>query len=284
MIPDSKSIVTRRDKCRYKDYKDCVKVWLIFRKEFTGLTLCPVPTYNVGSRGGPVSGLSTPALFPGGGVKIIRTVPAILTDNPEALATMVRQTEAFTGYAQFDIMDGQFVPSKSVTGEHIARLTMKLKWEAHLMVLRPEAYLEGFQRAGALKVVFHYEATPAPQEVITLVRSRGMKVGLAVNPETPLDAILPLADKVDSVLFLSVHPGFYGSRFLPEVLDKIAEFRTARPGIELGIDGGIKESNIAQVARSGVDVIYVGSAIYLQPRPAASFRRLQALAEANAPG
>jgi ribulose-phosphate 3-epimerase len=215
--------------------------------------------------------------------KIIQTVPAILTDDPKALETMVRQTETFTSYAQFDIMDGQFVPSRSVTCEHIARLKTKLNWEAHLMVLHPETYLEDFQRAGAQKIVFHYEATSSPREIISLVKNLGMRVGLAVNPETTIAVITPLINDVDSVLFLSVNPGFYGSSFIPEVLDKIVAFRSAQPNLEIGIDGGIKEGNIAQIARSGVDVIYVGSAIFLQPQPGESYRHLLALAEANAP-
>ena len=215
--------------------------------------------------------------------KTIRAVPAILTDDLKALETMVRQTETFTSYAQFDIMDGRFVPSRSITSEHIARLSMKLNWEAHLMVLNPEKYLGDFQRAGARKIVFHYEATASPQEVISLIRNLGMRAGLAVNPETAVATILPLASEVDSVLFLSVNPGFYGSQFIPEVLDKIAEFRQAQPNLEIGIDGGIKEGNIARIAQSGVDVIYIGSAIFLNPEPAESFRHLQALAAANTP-
>ena len=146
--------------------------------------------------------------------KSIRIVPAILTDDPKTLETMVRQTETFTDFAQFDIMDGKFVPSRSITSEHIARLTMKLNWEAHLMVLHPEDCLEDFRRAGAQKIVFHYEATSSPHEVISLVKNLGMKVGLAVNPETPVSAITPLVNEVDSVLFLSVNPGFYGSKFM----------------------------------------------------------------------
>ena len=208
-----------------------------------------------------------------------QVVPAILTDNPKALEAMVRQAETFTDWVQFDIMDDQFVPSRSINYEHLAGLPMKLGWEAHLMVQHPEDYLEGFRQAGAQKIVFHYEATPAPREVISLARGLGMKVGLAVNPETPVSAIIPLASEVDSVLFLSVHPGFYGSKFIPEVLDKLVEFRSAQPGVAIGIDGGIKESNITQVAQSGVDVIYVGSAISLQSHPGESFRRLLALAE-----
>jgi len=208
-----------------------------------------------------------------------RVVPAILTDDPKALETMVRQAETFTSWVQFDIMDGKFVPSRSITYEHLAGLPMMLSWEVHLMVLRPEDYLEGFHRAGAKKVVFHYESTPSPLEVISLVRNLGLEVGLAVNPETPVSAILPLAGEVSSVLFLSVNPGFYGSKFIPAVLDKMAEFRSAQPGVEIGIDGGIKESNIVQVAQGGVNVIYVGSAIFLQPQPGESFRRLQTLVQ-----
>lgn len=192
---------------------------------------------------------------------------------------MLHQTERFTDYVQVDIMDGQFVPSSSITWEHLAVLSPKLKWEAHLMVLKPEEYLAGFRKAGAQKLIFHFEATTSPTEVISQARKLGLKVGLAVNPETEIPAFLPLADKVDSVLFLTVHPGFYGAKFLPEVMDKVTAFRKVRPQAEIGIDGGIKESNIANVSRSGVNVIYVGSAIFRQPDPAQAYRQLQTLAQ-----
>ena len=209
----------------------------------------------------------------------VKVVPAILTDDPKALETMVRQAERFTNYMQFDIMDGQFVPSRSITCEHLAALPTKLSWEAHLMVENPGDYLDGFQRAGAQKVVFHYEATSSPERVISLARNLSLGIGLAANPETPVSIIQTLASKVDSILFLTVEPGFYGSRFIPEVLNKVAELHSIQPDIEIGIDGGVKEGNIAQIARAGVDVIYVGSAIFLQPQPAESFSRLLVLAQ-----
>jgi len=215
--------------------------------------------------------------------KKIQTVPAILTEDPRALENMVRQTETFTSYAQFDIMDGQFVPSLSVSCEQIAGLKTSLTWEAHLMVLHPENCLEEFKQAGAQKIIFHYEATPSPDQIIRQIKNLGMEAGLAINPETPIDAITPLLSELDSVLFLSVNPGFYGAKFIPGVLDKIVAFRKAHPKIEIGIDGGIKEGNIADIARTGVNVICVGSAIFQQPEPGESYRRLTALAEANAP-
>jgi len=209
--------------------------------------------------------------------KTSKVVPAILTDDPEALELMVRQSEGFTDYVQFDIMDGRFVPSKSITHEHLASLPMKLRWEAHLMAEEPENYLEDFQRAGAAGIVFHYEATSSPLDVISQVRTLGLQVGLAINPETPVTLISSLVNEVDRILLLTVNPGFYGSPFLPDVLDKIPEIRRIRPQIEIGIDGGIKESNIAEVAQRGVDSICVGSAIFLQPQPGESFRHLKAL-------
>ncbi len=208
----------------------------------------------------------------------VRVVPAILTEDPEELRTMIRLAETFTDYVQVDVMDGRFVPSRSISWEDMEKLATGLSWEVHLMVQRPEEYLAGFRRAGARRAIFHFEASDAPREVIQAVKASGMEAGLAVNPETAVSSLVPLVNDLDSVLFLSVNPGFYGSKFIPEVVDKVAELHRKRPDMEIGIDGGIKESNIAGVAGSGASVIYVGSAVFLQPEPGESYRRLLALA------
>ncbi|MEJ2047584.1 MAG: ribulose-phosphate 3-epimerase, partial [Dehalococcoidia bacterium] len=189
-----------------------------------------------------------------------------------------RQAEAFCDYVQFDIMDGRFVPSQSIKCEHIAALNTTLSWEAHLMVEKPEDYAADFMKAGARRITFHHEASPHPEKVIKLIKDLGLEAGLALNPETPVATVLPLVSEVASVLLLTVHPGFYGSPFIPEVLQKVAELRRVYPEIEIGVDGGIKEANIAQVARAGVDAICVGSAVFLKPQPAESYRHLSTLA------
>ena len=211
--------------------------------------------------------------------RVSKVIPAILTDEPSVLERFVCQAETFSDYLQVDIMDGLFVPSHSIKCEHLAALDTKLGWEVHLMVEDPESYVKGCQEAGASRIIFHYEANSLPEKIINLVKTLGLEVGLAVNPETPVSVVFPLAGDVDNILLLTVHPGFYGSPFLPEVMEKVLELRRAYPELEIGVDGGIKESNITQVAQAGVDAIYVGSAIFRQSQPAESYRRLCVLAE-----
>lgn len=211
---------------------------------------------------------------------INRIVPAVLTESPAALVSMLKQAVVFTDWVQIDVMDGVFVPSKSITARDIGAATVKTQWEAHLMVCNPEKYLEEFRFAGAKRIVVHYEAVKTTAaDVIESITSLGMQAGLAVNPETQISELEPdLVKRLDSVLFLSVHPGFYGAKFIPEVLDKITLFRRLYPEIIIGIDGGIKSSNINEVSCCGVNEICVGSAVFSQPDPAASFSELTRLA------
>lgn len=193
---------------------------------------------------------------------------------------MLRQAESFTSWAQLDVMDGAFVPSRSITAADIAHARPRLQWEVHLMVRDPAKYFDSFKKAGAQKVVFHYEAAASNiEETVRRARAHGLRVGLAVNPETPISTIQPLLGMVDGVLFLSVNPGFYGAPFIPEVLDKVKELRRFSPLMEIGIDGGIKESNVGLVAKAGADFICVGSAVFRHPDPGESFRHLQSLAD-----
>jgi ribulose-phosphate 3-epimerase len=209
----------------------------------------------------------------------IKIIPAILTDSAAELEKMLRLCETFTRYVQIDIMDGQFVPSRSIGWQDIVRVKPSLEWEAHLMVAQPQNELAHYKQAGAFRAIVHYEIASEPEKVIAAGKRLGLQIGLAVTPETPVSKILPLSDQLDSLLFMSVHPGYYGAKYLPEVVDKVREFRAARPDLEIAMDGGIKEANILDVARAGVNGICVGSGIFLQPDPAASFGRLQALVD-----
>ncbi len=210
-----------------------------------------------------------------------RIVPAVLTENPTALVTMLEEAAKFTDWVQIDIMDGVFVPSKSISIKDITKANIKIGWEAHLMVENPEIYVEEFCLAGVKRIVVHFEAVKErAADIIDTIKSMGVGAGLAVNPETPVSALKPeLVKRLDSVLFLAVNPGFYGAKFIPEVLEKICSFRGLYPEMLIGIDGGIKSTNVAAAAGCGVNEICVGSAVFSQPDPRLSYKELNRLAE-----
>ncbi len=207
-------------------------------------------------------------------------VPSILTEDTSALESMFRIVEGFADYVQVDFMDGIFVPSRSVSPSDVAGTRPRIPWEAHLMVERPQEWLKATARAGAAKVIVHIESSADFFELSRRARRLGLRVGLALNPETPVaDALSFLDDGVaESLLFLSVIPGFYGRPFIPIVLDKIVDIRRSDPDVSLGIDGGISEENLSAIALSGVDVAYVGSGILLAPDPPEAFRTFRDLA------
>jgi len=195
---------------------------------------------------------------------------------------MVALANGFAPFVQVDIMDGVFVPTVSVRAEDLHREDVRFAWEAHLMVAHPLPHLESFRRAGASRIIFHVEADDEASLVILQARSLGLGVGVAVNPPTPVGAIESLLPAVDSVLLMTVYPGYYGAAFVPEVMEKVSRVRSLRPDIEIGVDGGIKEGNLPDVVAYGVDTVCVGSAVFGQSDPAASFVRLSELARISA--
>ncbi|MDV2989435.1 MAG: ribulose-phosphate 3-epimerase [Dehalogenimonas sp.] len=210
----------------------------------------------------------------------IRIVPAILTDDSVALKTMAYMIKDVADWVQVDIMDGEFVPSHSINWQEVKATQMPFEWEAHLMVMEPGDFISGFKSAGAQRIIFHFEATHDPTGVITAAREQGVGIGMAINPETTVTQVAGLLPLLDSVLLLSVHPGFYGAEYIPEVLDKVGQLRTLVPDISISIDGGIKEDNILEVAASGVNDICVGSGIFRADDPAAAYLKFQGILDA----
>jgi ribulose-phosphate 3-epimerase len=213
--------------------------------------------------------------------RTVRVVPAILTDDTVELTRLVSLANRFASFVQVDIMDGVFVPTRSIEAADLRVQDIRFEWEAHLMVADPVPYLEPFRDAGARRVVFHFESHATPDLVIAAARALGLGVGLAINPPTPVAEIAAILPMVDSVLLMTVYPGYYGAPFVPEVMTKVAEVRSLRAGIEIGVDGGIKENNLVEVARRGVDTLCVGSAVFSSSDPEASYTRLVALAQGS---
>ena len=167
-----------------------------------------------------------------------------------------------------DVMDGHFVDNLTmgpVVVESV-RARSTLPFHAHLMISRPLAYAERFAEAGSDIIVFHVEADDDPRSVIAEVERAGKRPGIALNPETPADAVLPLLDEVDLLLVMTVHPGWGGQAFIDEVLPKLRSLREEidRRGLELpiGVDGGVNRDTIGRAHAAGGTVLVTGSALY----------------------
>ena len=200
-------------------------------------------------------------------------IPALLSDKKEEFIKMIELCSDFTDYVQIDVMDGNFVPSKSMAIKDFKGLKLPLRSEAHLMVNDPLLWVETFKKLGTEKVIFHFEINTDYEKIISKIQKAGLKVGIAVNPSTGIDELEFLVDKIDTFLFMSVNPGFYGAKFIPDVLDKIKEFKNKHPQKIVGIDGGIKTDNLIAVRDSGVNYICVGSAIMKDVNPKQAYKR-----------
>ena len=209
----------------------------------------------------------------------MKIVPAILTDNRQDLKRMLAQAETFADFVQIDFMDGDFVPSKSIIPKDLVEIKMRIGWEAHLMVKDPIHHLSSLNKEGLERVIFHWESDPHPKSIVAGIRNLGLTVGLAINPETEFSQFEDFVPHIDSVLFLSVHPGFYGSPFLEEVLEKIRKFRSRFPSVVIGIDGGVALDNIRRLKLLKMDYACVGSRIFRHDDPRKSYEEFVKAAE-----
>jgi len=210
----------------------------------------------------------------------MKIVPTILTDNFTELKEMIREVESFCDYVQIDIMDGKFTPSESIKLSDLSKLKTPLDMELHLMVKNPLKILDDFRIIKNIRrMIFHCEADDSLEKVIKEMRSFGLEVGLALNPETKVEKIIDLLDFVDSVLILSVNPGFYGSKFIPQALRKTKQIRKIKSDVEIGLDGGIKLNNISKILRYPLDYLCIGSAILKEKYPRKAFLEFKKLSK-----
>lgn len=167
-----------------------------------------------------------------------------------------------------DVMDGHFVPNISLGPVVVeaVRPASTLPYHAHLMISQPLRYVDDFAQAGSDIVVFHIEADDDPGEVIEAIRAAGRAPGIAINPETPAEAVHPYLDRVELLLIMTVHPGFGGQAFKHNVMPKLRALRheIERHGLRLpiGVDGGVNADTIGEAHAAGGDVLVVGSALY----------------------
>jgi ribulose-phosphate 3-epimerase len=174
-------------------------------------------------------------------------------------------------------MDGHFVPNLSMGPDIVAmaRRTVKIPLSVHLMVTRPDFFAEPFLKAGADLLLFQIEARCEPAPGLEFIRNFGRRAGIVLNPETPIEAIDGVLDRVDEVLFMTVHPGFGGQAFIPTVLPKIANLRARRPDLDISVDGGITVETAKACAKAGVNVFIAGTSLYRAADMAAETARMR---------
>ena len=193
--------------------------------------------------------------------------PSILSADLARLGDDVRAVlDAGADVIHFDVMDNHYVPNLTFGPAVLTALRkfgISAPVDVHLMVSPVDALIEGFAKAGAASITFHPEASLHVDRSLALIRSFGIKSGLALNPATSLSWLDYLWDKLDMVCLMSVNPGFGGQQFIPAVLDKIKELRRIAPeDFIIEVDGGVKVSNIREIAGAGVNMFVAGSAIF----------------------
>lgn len=195
--------------------------------------------------------------------------PSILSADFCELGKQIEEIEkAGAQYLHVDVMDGIFVPSISFGMPIVScvRPRTGMFMDVHMMVTKPERYVEEFIRCGADGVTIHEEACDCVEETLLRIRKLGAKAGLAVNPETPAEKLYPYLDKLDMALIMTVHPGFGGQKYIAECTDKIRTLRQTITDrgldVKLQIDGGVNLDNLTMNLEAGADVIVAGSAVF----------------------
>jgi len=215
----------------------------------------------------------------------IELAPSILACNFSRLGEEVRAVEqGGADVIHVDVMDGRFVPNISIgipVVEALRKAT-RLPLDVHLMIDRPEQYVEEFVRAGANRVLVHEEATPHLDRALALIRESGAEAGAAINPATPVAMLTEVLDKLDTVLVMSVNPGFGGQKFIPGAFEKIRQLNQWRAryndAFRIEVDGGVDAENVAELAQAGANTFVAGTSVFHTPDPAAAARQLRKLA------
>lgn len=212
----------------------------------------------------------------------IEIAPSILASDFSRLSDEIRKVEeGGVDVLHVDVMDGHFVPNITIGIPVVEclRKATRLPLDVHLMIENPEEYIGEFVQAGANRVLVHQEATVHLDRALAMVREHGAEAGAVINPATPVVMLSEVLDKLDTVLVMSVNPGFGGQKFIPSALGKIrqlAEWRARyNASFRIEVDGGVDDENVGELAKAGANTFVAGTSIFHTPDPAAAARELR---------
>lgn len=173
-------------------------------------------------------------------------------------------------YLHLDVMDGHFVPNLTFGAPVLKSLRKNTRgiFDVHLMVTNPEQWIDDMANSGANIFTFHIEVGNSGVDIdktIELVKSKGMSVGLAIKPGTPVESVYPFVDKVDQILVMTVEPGFGGQSFMEDMLPKVSNLRERYPSLNIQVDGGLSLQTIEKAATAGANVIVAGTSVFQNP-------------------
>jgi ribulose-phosphate 3-epimerase len=195
----------------------------------------------------------------------IEIVPSILSADAGRIDEQVKEAQrAGADRIQVDVMDGHFVPNLTfgpLVVEAVRRAT-NLPIEAHLMVERPELFIEAFAKAGATLIEVQVESTTSLYRTVMLIKELGAKAGVAINPATSVEALREILPYITTVNVMTVEPGFGGQRFIVHSPDKIRRLRAISPDIEIEVDGGIDATSAPLAVKAGATVLVAGSSVF----------------------
>jgi len=200
---------------------------------------------------------------------MIQIIPAIIAKDFQELQDKINKVEPYLEWAQLDIMDGKFVNNSTwpyTAGKNqpneLRNINTNLNLEAHLMVNNPEEAISDWINSGVKRIIFHYEATDKHREIIEKIKKSRIEVGIALNPETPINVLDDFIKELDLVLVMTVNPGFGGQGFLNESVDKVKELREEYKNVKIEVDGGINLKTAPKVIEAGANILAVGTAIF----------------------
>lgn len=194
---------------------------------------------------------------------MIQIIPTIIAKDFQELQEKIKKVEPYIDSVQLDIMDGEFVNNTTWNQpSDLKKIETNLNLEAHLMIQNPEDYIDDWISSGVKRIIFHYESTDKHKEIIEKIKQAKLEIGIAINPETSIEAVNNFIPDLNLVLIMTVHPGFGNQDFLEQTLGKIKELRTKDKNVNIEVDGGINLETAPKVIHEGANLLAVGSAIF----------------------